>query len=295
MYDALLRKMPEGISLIGFADDMALVGRGWRTAQLTSNMNEGLARIQKWMQDNRLQLAHYKTEAVMLTRKRGYQKPTFTIQGHQVEPKKSLKYLGIVIDEGRRFKAHIKAAGAKATVTAQTVTVTVTRLSRLLPTSTYYYIGGPSTVKWKLLSTMEHSQLLYAAPVWSPLLHHRPGSNVQLSTNGAAALKTTQRIMTIRIMRAYRTISYEAAILLADMIPIDLLADERKRVAERTREVGNGNSAQRYKIKVEEEAETRRKWSGRWDATTKAAWTKRLYLVCKDGGTESRGSQCPSI
>lgn len=265
MYDALLRKeMPEGISLVGFADDVALVGRGWRTTQLTNSVNEGLARIQKWMEKNKLHLAHHKTEAVMLTRKRGYEKPIFTIQGHRVETKKSLKYLGVVIDEGRRFKAHIKAVGAKATITAN-------RLCRLLPN-----IGGPSTEKRKLLSTVVHSQLLYAAPVWAPFLQYRPDGDVQLSTDGAAALKTAQRIMAIRTIRAYRTISYEAAILLADMTPIDLLADERRRIIERKVKDVNRTPAQKYKIKTEEEERTMNEWSRRWEATAKAAWTKQL-------------------
>lgn len=233
MYDDLLkREMPDCVLLIGFADDVALVKRGWRTAQSTSNVNEGLEKIHKCTQDNRLHLAHHKTETVMLTRKRGYEKPIFTIQEHRVEPKKSLKYLGVVIDEIRRFKAHVKAVGAKATVM-------INRLSRLLPN-----IDGLATEKRKLLSTVVHSQLLYAILGWSLLLHHRPVSYVQLLTDGVAALKAAQTIMAIRTIRAYRTISYEAAILLAYMTPIDLLAGERKRIAERITEIGNRNPAQ---------------------------------------------------
>lgn len=98
-------------------------------------------------------LATHETEAVMLTRKSKYPKPTFEVGGNQITTKNSLKYLGEEIDSGRRFKVHEQAYGQKATRTAQA-------LSRILSN-----IDGSSTAKRKLLASVAHSQLLYAAPV----------------------------------------------------------------------------------------------------------------------------------
>ncbi|KAJ8717570.1 hypothetical protein PYW07_005500 [Mythimna separata] len=54
----------------------------------------------------------------------------------------------------------------------------------------------------------------YGAPVWAPSLGNRP----------AAKLNACQRVMAIRMVRGYRTISREAASLLAGLPPWDLEA-----------------------------------------------------------------------
>ncbi|XP_050563617.1 uncharacterized protein LOC118264288 [Spodoptera frugiperda] len=61
---------------------------------------------------------------------------------------------------------------------------------------------------------------LYSAPVWAPNLMRRP----------ARALLTSQRVMAIRVIRGYRTISGEAANLLAGLPPWDLEAKVLARV-----------------------------------------------------------------
>jgi len=71
------------------------------------------------------------------------------------------------MNSGRRFKVHEQTAGAKAMKTAQAS-------SRILPNC-----GGSSTAKRRLLTSVVHSQLLlYAAPIWEPLLDHRADSNI---------------------------------------------------------------------------------------------------------------------
>lgn len=47
------------------------------------------------MKENYLKLVVVKTECVMLTKKRGYREPAFTMSDIRVEPKDSLRYLGI--------------------------------------------------------------------------------------------------------------------------------------------------------------------------------------------------------
>jgi len=107
MYDGLFtEKMPEGVTVVGFADDVAIVGRSWRVDHLEDIVNESLCLVHRWMSDHQLKLATHKTEAVMLTRKKGYRRPTFVVGGHQISTKNSLKYLGVEIDFGRQFKVH---------------------------------------------------------------------------------------------------------------------------------------------------------------------------------------------
>lgn len=80
MYDSLLTtEMPEGVNLIGFADDVAVIVRAWRVEELEVVAIESLKVVNKWMNAHQLKLAAQKTEAVMLTRKKGYQRPTFKV------------------------------------------------------------------------------------------------------------------------------------------------------------------------------------------------------------------------
>lgn len=99
-------------------------------------------------------------------------------------------------------------------------------VARLMPN-----IGEPTAVKKKLLATVVESHLLYAAPAWS---RQAAAYNV----NKKAFMKA-QRTIALRTCRVYRTASGEAAILLADINPGDLLVEERTAVYwERRRNAG---------------------------------------------------------
>lgn len=59
-YDELLRlRLPEGVSVEGFADDVALVA-----VKHTSEGIESLKRVDTWIREHGLELAHSKTEAI---------------------------------------------------------------------------------------------------------------------------------------------------------------------------------------------------------------------------------------
>ncbi|KAJ8955608.1 hypothetical protein NQ318_001438 [Aromia moschata] len=78
---------------------------------------------------------------------------------------------------------------------------------------------GPRASKRRLQMSVAHSQMLYAAPVWSRVIQ-----NQKLLRK----LSGVQRKINIRICSAYRTISTEAAGIIAGVPPIGLLIEERK-------------------------------------------------------------------
>lgn len=261
MYDSLLTtEMPGGVDLIGFADDVAVVARSWRVEHLEEIVNKSLGIIYDWMREHWLRLATHKTEAVMLTRKKGYRTPTFTVGGQRINTQNCIRYLGVEIDSGRRFKVHEQTVGAKATKTAQA-------LSRILPN-----IGGPSTAKRQLLSSVVHSQLLYAAPIWQPLLDHRADSDIPIKGDYAVHMKAAQRQMALRVTRAYRTVSFEAVTLIASMPPITLLAKERC-IAHR--------APNRHEALKTARKETIKEWQREWDSSGKGRWTHALIKDVK--------------
>lgn len=186
MYDGLLTTMmPEGVNLVGFADDVSIVVRSRRVEHLEEAANEALGIVHDWMSAHQLNLAAQKTEAVMMTRKKGYRRPLFKVGGQQITTKKSLRYLGVEIDSGRRFKVHEQTVGAKAMKTAQA-------LSMILPN-----IGGSTTAKMQLLSSVVHSQILYAAPIWEPLIHCRADSDIPIKGDAVSHMKAAQRLMAL--------------------------------------------------------------------------------------------------
>ena len=80
-------------------------------------------------------------------------------------------------------------------------------------------IGGPREVKRRLLASVVHSRLLHAAPVWAKALQNHAIQRRQFSA---------QRLVVLRIVSAYKTVSTSAVLVLASVPPIDLLAEERQ-------------------------------------------------------------------
>ncbi|KAL4105189.1 hypothetical protein QTP88_020461 [Uroleucon formosanum] len=97
---------------------------------------------------------------------------------------------------------HMKLAGEKATKTTAA-------LSRLMPN-----VGGPRPIKRKLLASVVHSQLLYAAPVWSSSL---------VFQNHRKILLGPQRIMALRVASAYRTVSAATLLIVTGIVPVHLM------------------------------------------------------------------------
>ena len=82
-----------------------------------------------------------------------------------------------------------------------------------------------------------------------------------------------QRSGALRVACAYRTVSEEAVAVIADMIPIDLLARKRKQIYDRSAEVGRAEAAN------EARRQTLQTWQESWRAGTKGRWTHLLVAV----------------
>jgi len=155
-YDYLLDiEISEGVQLVGFADDLAVVGVTKTSELLEKLVNLVLEKIDDWMTSRGLQLAHHKTEAVMLTKKWAYNPPQLSIGGIPIQLSKHLRYLGVILDSRLSFVQHAETTARKASMLA-------VALSRIMPN-----ISGPCQWKRRLLSSVVESQLLYGAPIWS--------------------------------------------------------------------------------------------------------------------------------
>ena len=127
-------------------------------------------------------MAPEKTEALMVTDRRSFQYPRIVLGEHEIEWKKSIKYLGMQLYRRLSFGEHLQIATAKAIQCEAALT-------RLMPN-----IGGPREAKRRLVASVVNSKLLYAAPIWTSAL------------NIHAILKklfSAQRGVVIRIVSAY--------------------------------------------------------------------------------------------
>lgn len=159
-----------------------------------------------------------------------------------MEPKENLRYLGVELCRKLGYKKHVQTAAAKTGATA-------VALGRILPN-----VGGAKQRTRKLLTTATQNQLLYAAPIWAKALTFQ---------NNVKTLERPQRMM------AYRTVSTNAILVVAGIIPAHLVALESQT---RYTEQRNGTVIDK---KVAREM-TMKKWQAKWDATDKELWTRRL-------------------
>lgn len=112
------QETPLGLQLIGFADDLAIVATSRIPAGLEAIINPILEMVDVWTRSHGLSLAHYKTDAIILSRKRKYEVPALIVGGVPIPIKKEIKYLDVVLDSHLSFRKHIEISSSKALQTA---------------------------------------------------------------------------------------------------------------------------------------------------------------------------------
>lgn len=123
-------------------------------------------------------------------------------------PTSTIKYLGVTLDSRLSFEPHFQRLELKLTGAARA-------LSRLMPN-----LRGPNERKRKLFLNVIASMALYGAPIWTDA----SSSSRRIS----GCLQRVQRTCAIRIVCAYRSVSFTAACLLARAPPFVLMAQMRK-------------------------------------------------------------------
>lgn len=243
LYDGVLRlPLPDGASLVGYADDLALVVASSTEQLLTNKANRALSQISDWMQSHGLQVAPEKTEAIVMAGRRVLSDIRFRVNGVEIATSKKLKYLGVWLDHKRSFQVHVQETSRKCASV-------VGSLSRLMRN-----IRGPRSSTRRLLATVVSSVALYAVPVWFRALN---------ITWVELALDRVQRKMAIRVCSGYRTLSAEAAFVLASLPPLGLLAQERV-----DRQAGMEERQARDRLLE--------RWQERWVNRPTGAWTRTL-------------------
>lgn len=175
---------------------------------------------------------------------------------------KQMKYLGVILDPKLTFFQHFIYIRDKVAGVTQALT-------RIMPN-----LRGPGEKKRRLYVAIIESIVMYGAPVW--------GRALMKSKPALRLIGRLQRPVANRVCVAYRTVSRDAAMLLARQPPYELVAEERLRVYERCAELrsqDNWSMEDINRIKKEERLEMQREWIGRYDRRDVAGVRTRDAII----------------
>lgn len=145
------------------------------------------------------------------------------------------------------------------------------RLSRMMANR-----KGTSEKKRKLYCNIINLIVLYGVPIWAEEVNENPKI--------AKLVRSVQRRASLRVIRAYRTISMETSLILARNPPVELLASKMKAVHERKRMGGDGNVIITERginlIKKQEQEKMMGEWKKRVTELVRREKVKGELLTC---------------
>lgn len=170
--------------VLHFADDTSLIHSNKSVKQLNRHINHDLTLLCHWLKANKISLNANKTELIIFKSKRKSitKHLNFHISRQRITPKKSVKYLGLILDEHLSFNEHLHSLIPK-------LTCAVGMLAKIR-----HYITN-ETLKSVYFSIF-NSHLLYGLQVWS--LGNNPLQNRIITTQNKAL-----RIITFKKSRQH--------------------------------------------------------------------------------------------
>lgn len=257
-YDWVLRgTLLRGLCVVCYADDTLVTARADSFEAAACLGTVGVTQVVRRIESLGLKVALNKTEALYFfgARNKPPARVKLCISGVQVSISPHIKYLGLILDGRWSFHQHFRCLAPKLMGAAAA-------LGRLLPN-----LGGPSASVRRLYTGVVRSMALYGAPVWVDALN----------AHNVALLRKPQRAMAIRVCRGYRTVSFEAACVLAGTPPWDMDAEVLARVYEQSshaREQGGRaipEELQRWRQRAQRV--TLRRWRERLEQPNAGHWT----------------------
>ncbi|XP_026830958.1 uncharacterized protein LOC113563522 [Ooceraea biroi] len=191
-----------------------------------------------------MEVAPRKSEAMFLHRGGTPPPSSIRVAGHLVPVGSRLKYLGLTLDGRWSFERHFEDLAPRLERASMA-------LSRMLPN-----LRGPSGRVRRLLVGAVRSIALYGAPIWAADLTNSP--------KAMRICRASERRLAARVVRAYRTVSHRAALVLAGIPPLALAAAgyaESYRRLRRLRERGVAVTARAREVL---RWQTRRSVLGSW-------------------------------
>ena len=171
-------------------------------------MNVELSKISFWARENKLQFNEQKSQVVLMTRRKRKKNKEVKIyiNNKPLLQVGSMKYWGIIFDHKLTFREHIKYMAEKCT-----------KLIFSLSKSAKLNWGLQHAALKAIYTVAILPLLLYGAPVWTKTIE---------TESNKLKLKRVQRLINIKIAKAYRTVSNEALCALTGLTPIIIKIEE---------------------------------------------------------------------
>lgn len=255
MYDGVLRlKLPEGVEIVGFADDIVLTVLGDSKEQVEVRTTRAIGTVVNWMSENKLKVAHNKTEMVLVSNCKQIGTAQIEFDGCLTTSKRQVKYLGVMIDDRLNFNSHIDYICDKASRSQAAI-------ARIMPNR-----AGPKSSTRRLIASVVTSVLRYGCVAWADALERK---------RNTVKINRVYRLAAVRVASAYRTVSYDAVCVIASMIPIRLVILEDCRCYESGKQTLTKSDRSRHKAKTIQD------WQDEWNISVKGRWTYRLIPSIK--------------
>ena len=203
LYDNLLQlRLPNDCYIQAFADDAFLIVSHENLDICENRANKALEKISKWGEDNKIEFNPSKTQAMLVTKRRKTRQIDLKMKGVTIDIVKHMKYLGVIIENKNKWNKHLDLISNKTR-----------RLYHQILRTTGKEWGLSSEVRRTIYISAIEPILTYACSSWQDVLEYK---------TKRAKLLSIQRSFAISIIKGYRTISTDAATVLANIEPIDL-------------------------------------------------------------------------
>ena len=183
-----------------FADDSNLFFIGDSASKIEENANRALQRISEWGRIKKMKFNKSKTEAVLFSRRYIIPFIRLEMEGEQIKVNTSMKSLGIHLDSKLLYHEHISTQCGK---------------TKRLIFAIIKYCSTTWGLNRSILKTLWNvciePILLYGAPIWLTSIQKQWCQR---------ELKSVQRLMALRIIKAFKTVPYETCITLSGLLPI---------------------------------------------------------------------------
>ncbi|XP_075680726.1 uncharacterized protein LOC142646246 [Dermatophagoides pteronyssinus] len=203
--DLLKLPLPSNCYIQAFADDIILFCHHDNSSLCFKLINESLNAIWSWGNENFLQFNPNKSTALIVTRKRKYDTVSrLKMNNFEIPIVSNMKYLGVFLDGKLTWSKHLEYVSAK-----------VLKIYNVLRRK----FGSRWGLSYSVLRTIYlmaiEPVLLYACSTWIKAI------DIQ---RNCQKLLSIQRLFAISMIKGYRTISYSASFIIANILPIDIKA-----------------------------------------------------------------------
>ena len=210
--DGLLHTLnEEGAYAQGYADDIAIIVTGKFTSTVKELMQKALGKVERWCRTHSLSVNPDKTEVVAFTNRRNVDLRGLTFYGRELEPSKSVKYLGVTLDYRLNWKQHVSEVVRKATVCLWACRRTVG----------YNWGLKPRIVHW-LYTAVIRPMITYGVLVWWPATR---------KVSYKRQLSKLQRFVCLGVTGALRTTPTLAMEAILGLVPLYLHLEAEARKA----------------------------------------------------------------